>query len=124
MIDTYITAFRKFTAEGMTPMEAFAEFDADEWHRLMIDEVNERGTSVMLKLGSSAIQEEYNQGSLTQAYDLWGAGWTSENPGSGPSQPMSWYWRKPPTGKKKLGRRYLSTNQAWNALQKIEKTLD
>ena len=118
MIDTYITALRKFLADGMSPMEAMDQFDSKEWDALMMQEMRERNTRIMLDLAVTASQEQSNQGSLTQAYDLWGAGWTSENPGGWPSQPMSWYWRRPPVGKRALGRRYLSTNQAWNAWNK------
>lgn len=59
-----------------------------------------------------------------QALELWQAGWTSEShePYSdhfwSQVQVMSWYWRAPSKRPGKPGRRYLSTNQAWNAFQR------
>ena len=56
-----------------------------------------------------------------QVYALLAAKWTFEIP-SVNSDPMSWYWRSPPKGKRELGRKYLSTNQAWNAMRKASAT--
>lgn len=59
-----------------------------------------------------------------QALDLWQAGWTSESPRPATNdfwaqvQVMSWYWRAPSKRRGLPGRKYLSTNQAWNALQR------
>ena len=52
-----------------------------------------------------------------QVYSLLAAKWTFEIP-SEDSGPHSFYWRSPPKGKRELGRKYLSTNQAWNAMMK------
>jgi|ERR1700722_105270 len=61
-------------------------------------------------------REEHEDEYLGKAIELWTAGWTSETPHRGQAaQMMSWYWRRPgPRG----GRRFLSTDQALNALRK------
>lgn len=88
---------------------------------------DQRGLPALLDLLTHAEFEKRNSvdsPDYQQALDLWQAGWTSENanpasPGFwGQTQVMSWYWRAPSKRAGKPGRRYLSTNQAWNALQK------
>lgn len=59
-----------------------------------------------------------NEKDMEKAIELWLAGWTSEKPAPTTSQVMSWYWRRPPRTKKRPGRRYLSTDQAYNAMKK------
>jgi len=51
------------------------------------------------------------------------AGWKFELPGNGDYEyePWQWYWRAPPKRKGSKGRKYLSTNQAHNALQRGNK---
>lgn len=49
------------------------------------------------------------------------AGWHWElpeivNDHQGETEPWQWYWRAPPKRKGSKGRRYLSTQQAYNAL--------
>lgn len=68
---------------------------------------------------------------MEQALALTDAGWTSEDPRAinSPHLPapktiwektpvMSWYWRAPSKRAGKPGRRYLSTNQAFRAMQR------
>jgi hypothetical protein len=50
-----------------------------------------------------------------QVSALLAAGWRFELPGDD-SEPWQWYWRAPPKRKGSKGRKYLSTNQAHNAL--------
>lgn len=49
--------------------------------------------------------------------ELLAAGWTFEPP-SDDCEPMSFYWRAPPKGKRTVGRLYRSTNQALTAMRK------
>ncbi len=58
-----------------------------------------------------------------QVYALLAVGWTFEIP-SVWSDPLSFYWRAPPKGKRALGRRYLSTNQAFNAMNRSKNDSD
>jgi len=62
-------------------------------------------------------REERRDEELGQAIELWLAGWKSEPVRQG-SEIMSWYWRRPPKGKRKKGKLFLSTQQAINALHK------
>lgn len=56
---------------------------------------------------------------LLQVRALLAAGWKYELPeGHDDLEPMSWYWRAPPKRAGSRGRRYLSTNQAYNAMQR------
>lgn len=48
------------------------------------------------------------------------AGWTMVIPNSIQTETWQYYWRRPPKKKGGTGRKYLSTNQAFNALQKEE----
>lgn len=48
------------------------------------------------------------------------AGWRMIIPEGGRGdEPWQWYWRRPSRRKGQEGRKYLSTNQAYNALQKL-----
>jgi hypothetical protein len=68
-------------------------------------------------MGADLFQPTRNEHDLdTQAYELWGAGWTS-HPQSKGAKVMSWYWRQPPRRPGKPGRLFLSTNQAFNAMK-------
>lgn len=60
---------------------------------------------------------ESRERDLVQVRALLAAGWRFELP-SDDAEPMSWYWRAPPKRKGAKGRKYLSTNQAFNAMQK------
>lgn len=53
-----------------------------------------------------------------QVYALLDAKWTFEIP-SEDADPMSFFWRAPPKGKRELGRQYRSTNQAYSAMMKL-----
>ncbi len=131
-IDTYRDAFLGFLKEGMTHAEALAQFDEGECLQCAMAEMMFRhfhraadgslvasdGRPTLFSLQVEArLEESYQPDS--QCLDLWSAGWTSENPNPPrPCQTMSLYWRRPPIGKRKQGRRFLSTNQAWMALQR------
>lgn len=61
---------------------------------------------------------EARERDLVQVRALLAAGWKYELPDGDP-EPMSWYWRAPPKRPGKLGRKYLSTNQAYNAMTRV-----
>ena len=56
---------------------------------------------------------------MAKADDLFAAGWSPvwNQTGAAPDL-MSWYWRRPPVGRRKHGRLFKSTDQAWNALRR------
>jgi len=127
--DLFRDTFLRFLAEGMTHAEALAEFNRGEWNEAMNAEIMEGGSNrsdSLLDLAAKAGFEERNLRDLDQAIELWQAGWTSEDPNPqrdhscfwSQSQVMSWYWRAPSKRPGKPGRRYLSTNQAFNAMKK------
>lgn len=143
--ETYRAAFLRFVANGMTHAEALAEFDIDKWNAAMWEElevvgrhydtgrhewVNNDGTASLLDLAALAHLQERNSLDSRdgqQMLDLYQAGWTSEVPDSGKhnsqdpwrqQQIMSLYWRRPPRRAGKPGRKYLSTNQAWQAMHR------
>ncbi len=132
-IDTFRDAFLRFLADGKTHAEALEEFDFDDWNAVMMAEIEERGTRTLLDLCGCAMREEADARDMELAIELWLAGWKSEMP-LGYTSPealeaakhdpwrrcpvMSWYWRRPSRRAGKPGRRYLSTNQAWRALQR------
>lgn len=141
--DALRDTFLWFVAGGMTHEEALAEFDEDEFAKASWAEFfgglvrvvpatesiekagdwitnDSRKLPALFDLLTTARMERRNGvhgADYQQALELWQAGWTSEavRPNS---RVMSWYWRAPAKGKRKQGRRYLSTNQAWIALQK------
>ena len=116
MHDLVRDAMLKMIAKGMTPLEAFREFNAEEFHKAMFASLEE-GDRSLLELSAAASREECDEAAMAQAIELWMAGWTSEVP-RGTGMVMSWYWRAPAKPGRKVGRRYLSTNQAWNKLKR------
>ena len=71
----------------------------------------------MLQIYANKFRQQANEEDFIKAMDLWAAGWTSKEP-SAKCDVMSWFWRRPPIGKRKLGRQYKSTEQAWNAFRR------
>lgn len=64
-------------------------------------------------------RREMNERDFPQAMALWAAGWTAETPHAERQEDiMSYYWRRPGRRKGKPGRLFLSTQQAFNALNK------
>lgn len=138
--DVLRDAFLRFLGEGLSNLEALEQMDPEQWKAAMRYEMmhgdaqhynpvtmcfeTHDGLPSLLDLQVLAKLEEGQQ-PCVQCLDLWGAGWTSErpNPNSAlPTQSMSLYWRRPPKGKRPKGRLFLSTNQAWQALQKEKNT--
>lgn len=79
----------------------------------------------MLDIAARAGHKESNDAEMEKALELSAAGWSPEiekhhtpHPFTGNVDVMSWYWRRPARRKGQNGRRYLSTNQAWNALRR------
>ena len=131
-IDVYRDAFKLHLKNGLTHAEALAEFEEDKWNAAVLAELNEGGIRrnpetfametdlgdvPLFVLSGRAMRDQSNLDDMQQAYELWGAGWTSEIP-KGAVDVMSWYWRRPSRRPGKPGRRYLSTNQAWMAMKK------
>lgn len=142
-IDTYRDAFLKFLAEGMSYMEAEDQFDKSLLSAAIQAELD-RGDSVQVfnmdPMGNTnacghetlfdlVVKASFERRNLhdfeTQAVPLMLAGWTMETPNPTNSkdfwrqcQVMSLYWRAPSKRPGKPGRRYLSTNQAFRAMQK------
>lgn len=143
-IDTCRDAFLAFLAQGMTHAEAYDQFDDKELRAAMRAElegglfidpdteqlVNEDRKPSLLDLISLA---QYQKRSIRdfeqQAIPLMLAGWTIDTPPDKYSnaegwlqrQTMSLYWRAPGKRPGKPGRRYLSTQQAFNAMQRAQK---
>lgn len=127
-IDTIRDSFKIFLANGDSPLEAFQRFDREEFYRAAMEELSIRGHAAWMdadslaSLGLLAQQEEWNAKDMDQAIPLWAAGWTSQAPNLGQiERVMAWYWRAPVKGNRKLGRRYMSTNQAFMAMQREAK---
>ncbi len=79
----------------------------------------------MLEIAARCGHKESNAADMEKALELSAAGWSPEiekqhtpHPFTGSVDVMSWYWRSPPKRQGWKGRRYLSTNQAWDALKK------
>lgn len=142
--DTYRDAFLKFIADGMSYAEAKAQFDEVEWRKALISEIDSGvtvnrttgdiecdGKPSLLALGARADAEARSIRDMeTQGLALYAAGWTSEVPDSYKHNSkafwrqcptMSLYWRAPSKRPGKPGRKYLSTNQAYNAMMKAAK---
>jgi hypothetical protein len=106
--------------QGKTHLEAYREFDEEKLRQALRESFKDGSREEMmalLDLMAQAGSEECDESSREQAFELWSHGWTSEKV-TPDSRPMAWYWRSPPKGKRPLGRRYLSTNQAWMALRR------
>ena len=66
-------------------------------------------------------RQESNDKAMIQVRALLAAGWKYELPaGNYDYDPWQWYWRAPPKRKNSRGQKYLSTNQAFNALQRAK----
>lgn len=116
--EVYLTAFRRFLDEGMTPLEASKQFDKDKLNSAWSDYLGEPEARELLDLCVLATGEEMDGRQADKALELWLAGWTSERPeGSLRTDYMSFYWRAPPKRPNKPGRRYLSTDQAFKAMK-------
>jgi hypothetical protein len=84
-----------------------------------LDELGENGKRVWL---------EIRRNCMPQVETLLAAGWrfelpeivnrTERNPVLMDTEPWQWYWRSPPKRKGSKGRKYLSTQQAYNALMR------
>ena len=145
--DALRDSFLKFVADGMTYEEALEQFNEEDFRRAAWNEdtrlirfeeafhlgkIELAGNHVtndermlpslfdLLVKANGEKRNGVNGADYQQALDLWQAGWKSEAV-TPDGQVMSWYWRAPSKRPPRPGRRYLSTNQAWNALQKLNK---
>ncbi len=134
--DVYRDAFLKFMADGMSYAEAYEQFDEQELqaaHMAEIDAGEAREDDSLFNLCVKANFERRNKQDFEeQAVPLMLAGWTMELPESHrhnskdfwrQGQVMSLYWRAPSKRPGKPGRKYLSTNQAFNAMNRQPTTL-
>ena len=64
-------------------------------------------------------QQRSREEAMEQVSALCRAGWVFE-PVTENSEPWQWYWRSPPKRAGSKGRLYRSTNQAFNALQRMK----
>ncbi len=144
-IDTYREAFQKFVSDGMSYAEAYDQFDREELNAAVNAELargdsvqvfnldalgctNACGHETLFDLCVKATFEKRNQTDFNeQALPLMLAGWTMEIPDSHKTnskdfwrqgQVMSLYWRAPSKRPGKPGRKYLSTTQAFNAMNR------
>ncbi len=135
--------FQRFVREGSSYAEALEHFDEDDFRKASIEELetsgiridpatyrqlvnDDRGVTPLIDLlGLAHMQQRSREDFEQQAMPLMFAGWTSEIPN--PSnrkdpwlqcQTMSLYWRAPSKRAGKPGRRYLSTQQAFNAMMR------
>jgi hypothetical protein len=67
-------------------------------------------------------RQGWTDNAMPQVRALLTAGWKYEIP-EGDADPWQWAWRSPPKRTNSMGRRYASTNQAFNALQRLTATL-
>lgn len=91
----------------------------DERQRLQREIFGEDGKTFnkqALDRYANALRAEQRDKDFNKAIELWLAGWTSEPIRDG-LEIMSWYWRRPPIGKRKFGRLFLSTDQALKHLR-------
>lgn len=69
-----------------------------------------------MHIGCQCTMLESREAALPQVDALMAAGWTFELPDVSGPEPWQWYWRRPARRKGKKGRKFLSTNQAFNAM--------
>lgn len=67
-------------------------------------------------------KHEARMSTLPQVDALLMAGWKFELPAINDPEPFQWYWRRPPRRKGVKGRLFRSTNQAYLALMRDEKS--
>jgi len=134
MSDLIRDTFLKFVADGMSNMEALEQFDPEQFRlamnaEIMSGEARDRDDEKsLLDLASRAGFEKRNQKDFDdQVVPLMMAGWIYEVPDSYKTnsrdfwrqvQWMSMYWRAPSKRPGKPGRKYLSTQQAFNAMMR------
>lgn len=104
---------------GMTKDEAVQDVGQPAFHAAAISAITQYGKKHPLFWFAVDVTVESRHDSyLQKALDLYAAGWTSETPHESQTEIMSWYWRRPPMGNRKTGRRFMSTDQAWNHMRK------
>jgi hypothetical protein len=118
-VDFVRSTLMHFMKQGMSPLEAVNQFSKADLNEALNREIKDGGTT-LLDIVANAGREERNDNDMNKAIELWLNGWTSSSP-TNRDDVMSWYWRSPPKGKRKIGRQYLSTDQAFNALCKTLK---
>ena len=130
--DVYKDAFKRFLADGMTHLEAMNQFDSKLFTEALLSEIESgynKEDSLLDLLAIASRMESDLKDFEEQALPLYAAGWTSELPNPeyedksciwSTCAVMSLYWRAPSKRLGKPGRKYLSTNQAFNAMKKTQ----
>ena len=90
------------------PLEAFIRID-----KPTMADIDD---PVRFRILCAQARQEAIDNSMPQVRDLLAAGWTYELPRE-ELDPWQWAWRAPPKRQGKPGRRYASTQQAFNAMQ-------
>lgn len=95
------------------PLEAFKPRRTE----FTIDELDD---PAVLAQAAEAVKLEARAAGQREADALMAAGWRFEIPSESATEPWQWYWYAPPKRKNSNGRKYLSTSQAFNAMQKAK----
>jgi hypothetical protein len=116
--DTVLAMFKEFLNQGKTLTEARNEFSNEQWKSAILESIELQGvTHPLFEYGVQESQQSGHQDVLeSQCYELWMRGWITED--NGRKESWAWYWRRPPIGNRKKGKLFLSTNQAFQSLQK------
>ncbi len=118
-VDFYLKLIQSFKAKGLTDGEILQEFNRDDFNKTLRESIEE-GEDRLLDFAANAGRDNRNIEDLNKAIELWTAGWKSEIPKEFKNlDVMSWYWRRPPIGNRKTGKLFLSTDQAYSALKKL-----
>ncbi len=114
-----VDLFHDLLAKGHSHAEVESMFTKDQIHDVICSEGDVINQLEFLRLCGTAGLERRNEEDMDKATELWLAGWISETPYESQKYAvMSWYWRRPPKTKNRPGRRFLSTQQAYNAMKK------
>ena len=116
--DGTLDLFIRFRNEGMTLTEAKNQFEAEDWNNSIRESLKLRGTNhPLFQFAAQEGKEAAHDSALnSQCYELWMAGWVTEE--NGRDDAWAWYWRRPAKGNRKKGKLFLSTNQAFNSYKK------
>jgi hypothetical protein len=116
--DETFAILQKLMAQGLSATEAMAEFEKQDLDASTLKALMEDGTSHPLwVLSIQEMRESSHRETLEgQCYELWMNGWTVEP--NGRDESWAWYWRRPARRAGQKGRKFLSTNQAFNALKR------
>ena len=123
--ELFCDTFHRLLREGMSHGEAMECFSDEDRNSALSDLRIEDSRKALDLMALGGMQQRDRKTFNAQCIPLMLAGWTSEIPNPTNSkdpwmqcQAMSLYWRAPSKCHGKLGRKYLSTQQAYNAMMK------